>query len=66
MKKILFILILLFSISLVADAKPKYNRYKAYTTYKKKKNKKNKSKVYHFNPNQKHKKCSLSKVYKVK
>ena len=65
MKKILFILILLFSISLVVDAKPKYNGYKAYTTYKKKKNK-NKSKVYHFNPNQKHKKCKLSKYYKVK
>ena len=73
MKKILFILVLIFSLSMVVEAKPRYSRHK-YTTYakyqksksKKYKYKKTKSKVCHFNPNAKFKKCSLSKVYKVK
>ena len=69
MKRILILLVLVFSLSMVADAKPRYKQSRGkYTTYKKYKKRKNKkSKTYHYNNSvYKHKKCKLSKVYPVK
>jgi hypothetical protein len=68
MKRILILLVLVFSLSMVADAKPKYHQSRGRTTtYKQyKKTKHKKTKVYHYNSVYKHKKCRLSKVYPVK
>lgn len=68
MKRILILLVLVFSLSMVADAKPRYHqsrgKYTTYKQYKKRKNKK--SKVCYFKSVYKHKKCRLSKIYPVK
>ena len=69
MRKILFILILLVSVSMITEAKTykkHYTQKNHNKVYVYKKRKTSKRVCHYLNPNVKFKKCGLSKIYKAK
>jgi hypothetical protein len=67
MKKVLFVLVILFSALQVAEAKPRvYSSYSQYSKNKRKVRKNRRYKKMYVATPYKHKKCSLAKVYPVR